>query len=93
MSRWMLSLMATCMLAGCGQHEYSGYSYRSYEVRGVRYTPMSPGQAPGYAEEGVASHYREGCSFFPGPTAPARGTGRGAARQRIKHRRCGAGGA
>ena len=69
MSRWMLSLMASCMLAGCGQHEYSGYSYRSYVVRGVRYTPMSPGQAPGYAEEGIASHYREGWLFFPGPTA------------------------
>jgi rare lipoprotein A len=35
----------------------------------MRYTPMSPGQAPGYTEEGIASHYREGWLFFPGPTA------------------------
>jgi rare lipoprotein A len=69
MSRWTVALIASCILAGCGQGDYSGYSYRSYVVRGVRYTPMPPGQAPGYVEEGVASHYREGWLFFPGPTA------------------------
>jgi rare lipoprotein A len=65
----MLAFMASCVLAGCGRNEYSGYNYRSYVVHGVRYTPISPGQAPGYVEEGIASHYREGWLFFPGPTA------------------------
>ncbi|HEY5740901.1 MAG TPA: septal ring lytic transglycosylase RlpA family protein [Terrimicrobiaceae bacterium] len=69
MSRWILLLTTACILIGCGQGDYSGYSYRSYVVRGVRYTPMAPAQAPGYMEEGVASHYREGWLIFPGPTA------------------------
>ena len=64
-----LCLLLPCILVGCGQGDYSGYRYRPYVVHGVRYTPMSPGQAPGYVEEGVASHYREGWLFFPGPTA------------------------
>jgi rare lipoprotein A len=69
MPRWIVGLLMPCVLVGCGQGDYSGYSYRSYTVRGMRYTPMSPGQAPGYVEEGVASHYREGWLFFPGPTS------------------------
>jgi rare lipoprotein A len=69
MPRWIFSLLLPCILVGCGQGDYSGYRYRPYVVRGVRYTPMSPGQAPGYVEMGVASHYREGWLFFPGPTA------------------------
>ena len=69
MRRWIFGLLLPCILVGCGQGDYSGYRYRPYVVRGVRYTPMSPGQAPGYVEEGVASHYREGWLFFPGPTA------------------------
>jgi rare lipoprotein A len=69
MPRRMPVLMAVCLLVGCGQREYSGYSYKPYVVRGVRYTPMSPGQAPGYVEEGIASHYKEGWFFLPGPTA------------------------
>jgi rare lipoprotein A len=62
-------LIITTILASCSQQEYSGYQYRPYVVRGVRYTPMSPGQAPGYVEEGIASHYKEGWLFLPGPTA------------------------
>ena len=69
MARWIFVLLMPCILVGCGQGDYSGYKYRSYTMHGVRYTPMSPGQAPGYMEEGVASHYREGWMFFPGPTA------------------------
>jgi rare lipoprotein A len=69
MARWIFVLLMPCILVGCGQGDYSGYKYRSYTVRGVHYMPMSPGQAPGYVEEGVASHYREGGLFFPGPTA------------------------
>lgn len=65
----ILAFFVLCFLAGCGGGEYSGYKYRPYMVRGQRYTPMSPGQAPGYVEEGVASHYREGWMFVPGPTA------------------------
>ncbi|HEY5953956.1 MAG TPA: hypothetical protein VIT18_06300, partial [Terrimicrobiaceae bacterium] len=64
MPRRMPVLMAVCLLVGCGQREYSGYSYKPYVVRGVRYTPMSPGQAPGYVEEGIASHYKEGWFFL-----------------------------
>jgi rare lipoprotein A len=69
MPRWILGLLASCIFAGCGQQDYPGYSYKSYVVCGVRYTPLSPAQAPGYVEEGIASHYREGWLFFPGPTA------------------------
>ena len=69
MRRWIFGLLLPCILVGCGQGDYSGYRYRPYVVHGVRYTPMSPGQAPGYVEEGVASHYMEGWLFFPGPTA------------------------
>jgi rare lipoprotein A len=69
MPRRIALLAISCILAGCSQQEYSGYQYRPYVVRGVRYTPMSPGQAPGYVEEGIASHYKEGWLFLPGPTA------------------------
>lgn len=57
------------LLAGCGSGDFSGYKYRPYSVRGVQYIPMAPADAPGYVEEGVASHYREGWLFFPGKTA------------------------
>jgi rare lipoprotein A len=69
MPRRIIRLAVCCILASCSQQEYSGYQYRPYVVRGVRYTPMSPGQAPGYVEEGIASHYQEGWLFLPGPTA------------------------
>lgn len=57
------------MLAGCESGGVSGYKYKPYTVRGQRYEPMPPGQAPGYMEDGVMSHYREGWLIFPGKTA------------------------
>jgi rare lipoprotein A len=57
-------------LAGCaGGGSYRGYKYRPYTVRGVYYVPLSPRQAIGYTEEGIASHYHEGWFIFPGKTA------------------------
>ena len=56
-------------LAGCGT-SHEGYKYKPYTVRGIHYTPMSPREAVGYVEEGVASHYDESfLCFFPGKTA------------------------
>ena len=69
MPRRVVLFIISCILASCSQQEYSGYQYRPYVVRGVRYTPMSPGRAPGYVEEGIASHYKEGWLFLPGPTS------------------------
>lgn len=57
------------LLAGCGSASYEGYKYKPYTLRGQRYEPLLPDQAPGYVEEGVASHYHEGFLFFPGTTA------------------------
>ncbi len=57
------------LLSGCGGGSYEGYKYKPYTVRGVHYVPMEPGVAPGYVEEGVASHYHEGWLIFPGKTA------------------------
>lgn len=56
-------------LTGCGSPSYSGYKWRPYKLRGVHYTPLSPHEAIGYTEEGIASHYREGWFLFPGKTA------------------------
>jgi len=57
------------ILTGCGT-TYKGYKYKPYSVRGVHYTPMSPKEAVGYVEEGIASHYDESTLvFFPGRTA------------------------
>ncbi len=64
---WFLILAFA--LAGCAGKEYSGYKYKPYSLRGVRYEPLPPDQAPGYVEEGVASHYQEGWWIFPGKTA------------------------
>jgi len=55
--------------SGCSSGDFPGYKYKPYSVRGVRYEPLAPDQAPGYVEEGVASHYREGWFIFPGETA------------------------
>jgi rare lipoprotein A len=57
------------LLAGCAGGDYSGYKYKPYTLRGQRYEPMLPNVAPGYVEEGTASHYREGWLIFPGKTA------------------------
>lgn len=56
-------------LSGCGSPQYSGYKARPYTLRGVHYTPIPPDLAPGYVEEGTASHYMEGFLIFPGKTA------------------------
>jgi len=60
---------ALLWLAGCAGGDYSGYKYKPYTVRGQRYEPMLPNVAPGFVEEGTASHYREGWFLFPGKTA------------------------
>jgi rare lipoprotein A len=62
-------LAGSVLLSGCESGDYSGYKYRPYTVRGQRYEPMAPHAAPGFVEEGVASHYREGWMIFPGQTA------------------------
>jgi rare lipoprotein A len=65
-----ISLCLCCLLlAACGS-SYEGYKFRPYTVRGVAYTPMTPREAVGYVEEGLASHYDESfLVFFPGKTA------------------------
>lgn len=57
------------LLVGCG-NRCEGYKYKPYTVHGMHYTPMSPREAVGYVEEGMASHYDESfLFFFPGRTA------------------------
>jgi rare lipoprotein A len=62
-------LAAGLLLAGCGGGGYDGYKYRAYTVRGVHYAPMSPREALGFTETGIASHYKGGFLWFPGQTA------------------------
>lgn len=67
----MRILLCFCCLslAGCGS-SYEGYKFKPYTVRGNSYTPMTPREAVGYVEEGVASHYDESfLVIFPGKTA------------------------
>jgi len=64
---WCLIFAVT--LAGCAGEDYAGYKSKPYTLRGQRYEPIPPDQAPGYVEEGVASHYQEGWLIFPGKTA------------------------
>lgn len=62
-------LLCGLLLTACG-NSYKGYKTKPYNVRGVHYTPMSPREAIGFVEEGVASHYDESTLvFFPGRTA------------------------
>jgi rare lipoprotein A len=61
-------ILASFLLGGCAAH-YDGYKYKPYTLRGVRYHPMSPRQAVGHVETGVASHYSEHFLIFPGKTA------------------------
>jgi rare lipoprotein A len=57
------------LLAACGS-THEGYKFKPYTVRGVTYTPMTPQEAIGYVEEGVASHYDESfLVLFAGKTA------------------------
>lgn len=68
--RWYLSFFALALLSGCSSGDYVGYKYKPYNCRGVHYEPIDPRDAPGYVEEGVASHYNETKFFiFPGKTA------------------------
>lgn len=62
-------LIAAFGLGACAEGDYSGYKFKPYTVRGERYYPIAPDQAPGYVEEGVMSHYHEGWLIFPGKTA------------------------
>ena len=64
---WILMLCG--LLTGCGGGSYRGYKCKPYTVRGIYYQPMSPREAVGYTEEGIASHYKEGFLIFPGKTA------------------------
>jgi rare lipoprotein A len=66
---WAASLVLVVALTGCGTPSYDGYKYKPYTVRGVKYFPMSPREAVGFTETGIASHYREGNFLFPGKTA------------------------
>lgn len=69
MRRAFFWLGAAALLAGCESGDFSGYKYKPYSIRGERYVPLAPDQAPGCVEEGVASHYKEGWFIFPGKTA------------------------
>lgn len=65
----LVCLSATC-LTGCGGGgNYHGYKTSPYTIRGVRYHPMTPREALGFREVGIASHYKEGFLIFPGKTA------------------------
>lgn len=67
--RKLVVFLCPLLMAGCANH-YAGYKHKPYTVRGVCYSPMSPREAVGYVEEGVASHYDESSlAFFPGRTA------------------------
>lgn len=56
----ILILAATSMtLVSCGGGGYDGYQTRSYNIRGVRYHPLSVDQALSYRETGIASWYDE----------------------------------
>ena len=57
----LISLLA-CLCISCG-NSYSGYVQRPYEIRGIRYQPMSVDQALQYQEVGIASWYDES-KFF-----------------------------
>lgn len=67
--QWCVLILGAILLSGCGHGDYTGYKYRPYTVRGVHYVPMQPDEAPGYVEEGIASHYKESWLIFPGKTA------------------------
>lgn len=66
---WTGAAAGLLFLSGCAGGGYSGYKYKPYTVRGQHYEPIPPNAAPGYVEEGMASHYREGWFIFPGKTA------------------------
>lgn len=69
MVRIFLLPVVSVLLGGCMLSPYEGYKYKPYTVKGERYVPLLPDEAPGVLEEGVASHYHEGFLIFPGKTA------------------------
>ncbi|HEY5895511.1 MAG TPA: septal ring lytic transglycosylase RlpA family protein [Chthoniobacterales bacterium] len=69
MLRNLIIATLVVLLMGCAGHQYRGYQTRGYTIRGIRYHPMQPAVAVGYAEEGMASHYKEGWFLFPGKTS------------------------
>ena len=56
--RSFLPCLLLLSLAACGP-TYRGYQKKPYTVRGQRYYPMTPQQALGFREEGMASWYNE----------------------------------
>jgi rare lipoprotein A len=67
----LLSAIAfVCLpLTGCIGPNIKGYKTKPYTLRGIRYHPMTPREALGHSEVGVASHYSEHFFIFPGKTA------------------------
>ena len=67
----LLSAIAfVCLpLTGCIGPNIKGYRTKPYTLRGIRYHPMTPREALGHKEVGVASHYSEHFFIFPGKTA------------------------
>jgi len=64
-----ISIFAAIALCSCAQR-YEGYKYAPYKVKGQHYVPLSPRQAIGFKEEGIASHYDESrFKIFPGKSA------------------------
>lgn len=56
-------------LTACIGPNIKGYKTKPYTLRGIRYHPMTPREALGHKEVGVASHYSEHFFIFPGKTA------------------------
>lgn len=73
-TRWLIfslfALLTFLFLGGCASRpSYRGYKHSPYTIRGVRYHPMTPQEARGFTETGIASHYKGGSFFRHGTTA------------------------
>jgi rare lipoprotein A len=67
---FLLLAVGLLVLAGCASRpSYRGYKHSPYTIRGIRYHPMSPQEARGFTETGIASHYKGGSFFRHGTTA------------------------
>lgn len=66
---YLLAIAVAFLLAACSSPRYRGYKHGIYTLRGETYYPLSPKEAIGFQEIGVASHYKEGNWLFPGKTA------------------------
>lgn len=70
--RFCLAVLVAALglgLGGCVGPSVKGYKTKPYTIRGIRYHPMSPRQALGHTDTGVASHYSEHWFLFPGKTS------------------------